>query len=155
MCGSVDVGEDVGELLETAISAFEGALEKSNMDYGLHCALSETPKFENLLEIDTDGVGDGGKPYLKIINNLTQNAFAVTLDTIVRSYKDKSFNALIRALQTGIFERVHGVTRIVGYYSRTSNWNSSKLSELKDRRSGNYWEKKRENSEQLVGIGER
>ena len=107
------IKKDVGEFLEVAINAFEGALEKSNMDYGLHCALAETPKFENLLEIDTDGIANG-KPYLKIVNNLLENAFAVSLDTIVQSYRDKAFNGLIRALQTDIFERVHGVTRIVG-----------------------------------------
>ncbi|MGB3088195.1 MAG: anaerobic ribonucleoside-triphosphate reductase [Phycisphaerae bacterium] len=33
---------------------------------------------------------------------------------------------------------VYGVTRIVGYFSRISNWNKSKLGELKDRRRGNY-----------------
>lgn len=30
------------------------------------------------------------------------------------------------------------LTRIVGYYSRISNWNPSKLEELKDRHKGNY-----------------
>ena len=33
---------------------------------------------------------------------------------------------------------VYGVTRIVGYFSRLSNWNKSKLGELKDRHRGNY-----------------
>lgn len=33
---------------------------------------------------------------------------------------------------------VFSVTRIVGYYSRVSNWNKSKLGELKDRHHGNY-----------------
>lgn len=33
---------------------------------------------------------------------------------------------------------VYGLTRIVGYFSRTSNWNKSKIGELKDRRRGNY-----------------
>jgi len=33
---------------------------------------------------------------------------------------------------------VYGMTRIVGYFSRISNWNQSKLGELKDRRRGNY-----------------
>ncbi|MFH1715277.1 MAG: hypothetical protein ABH857_03675 [Elusimicrobiota bacterium] len=31
-----------------------------------------------------------------------------------------------------------GITRIVGYFSKTSNWNKSKLGELRDRRKGNY-----------------
>jgi ribonucleoside-triphosphate reductase len=33
---------------------------------------------------------------------------------------------------------VYGVTRIVGYFSRITNWNKSKLGELKDRHKGNY-----------------
>lgn len=33
---------------------------------------------------------------------------------------------------------VNTITRVVGYYSRTSNWNKSKLAELEDRRKGNY-----------------
>jgi len=31
-----------------------------------------------------------------------------------------------------------GITRIVGYYSQTRNWNASKLGELKARRRGRY-----------------
>jgi hypothetical protein len=30
------------------------------------------------------------------------------------------------------------MTRVVGYYSRTQNWNKSKLGELKDRHKGRY-----------------
>ena len=33
---------------------------------------------------------------------------------------------------------VYGLTRIVGYYSRISNWNKSKQGELKDRHKGDY-----------------
>ncbi|MBN1383374.1 MAG: anaerobic ribonucleoside-triphosphate reductase [Elusimicrobia bacterium] len=33
---------------------------------------------------------------------------------------------------------VYGITRIVGYYSRISNWNRSKIGELKNRHKGNY-----------------
>jgi len=33
---------------------------------------------------------------------------------------------------------VYGVTRIVGYYSKITNWNKNKIGELKDRHSGNY-----------------
>lgn len=35
-------------------------------------------------------------------------------------------------------KQVDVITRIVGYYSRTRNWNASKIEELKDRRQGNY-----------------
>lgn len=33
---------------------------------------------------------------------------------------------------------LEGVTRIVGYYSRTNNWNKSKVGELRDRAKGSY-----------------
>lgn len=32
----------------------------------------------------------------------------------------------------------NGITRIVGYYSRTNNWNKSKIGELRDRQGENY-----------------
>jgi len=35
-------------------------------------------------------------------------------------------------------EDVYGVTRIVGYYSKITNWNRNKIGELKERHSGNY-----------------
>ena len=33
---------------------------------------------------------------------------------------------------------VYGLTRIVGYFSRITNWNKSKIGELRDRRAGSY-----------------
>ena len=33
---------------------------------------------------------------------------------------------------------VQHVTRVVGYYSKTRNWNPSKIGELKDRQAGDY-----------------
>ena len=33
---------------------------------------------------------------------------------------------------------IYYMTRIVGYYSRTTNWNASKLAEREDRRRGDY-----------------
>jgi len=35
-------------------------------------------------------------------------------------------------------DNVFGITRIVGYFSRTDGWNKSKLAELKRRQQGNY-----------------
>jgi hypothetical protein len=36
--------------------------------------------------------------------------------------------------------KLNGITRIVGYYSRTHNWNKSKIGELRDRAKGRYGE---------------
>lgn len=38
---------------------------------------------------------------------------------------------------------VRQVTRVVGYFSRTENWNKSKLGELEDRHKGDYWIKEK------------
>jgi len=39
---------------------------------------------------------------------------------------------------------LNGITRIVGYYSRTHNWNKSKIGELRDRQKGRYGTDKHE-----------
>ena len=46
----------------------------------------------------------------------------------------------LRALATGEkdIEPLYHVTRVCGYFSRTSSWNPSKVGELHDRRRGNY-----------------
>jgi hypothetical protein len=83
---------------------------------------------------------------VKVLNHYTEAAYEVEIDTIIQT----PTKALILALETGIFVKCHGITRIVGYYSRVHNWNSSKIAELKDRRQGNYWEKKRVNTEKIA-----
>jgi ribonucleoside-triphosphate reductase (formate) len=35
-------------------------------------------------------------------------------------------------------QNVHGISRVVGYYSRINNWNKSKKAEFKSRQNGNY-----------------
>ncbi len=65
----------------------------------------------------------------------------VNVSEIVRGvYSDGSLTALERAEQLVsaiLCERpeivLHGITRIVGYYSRVTNWNKSKRGELRDR----------------------
>tara|TARA_Y100000034_G_scaffold126870_1_gene178784 strand:+ start:525 stop:896 length:372 start_codon:yes stop_codon:yes gene_type:complete len=45
------------------------------------------------------------------------------------------------------------ITRVCGYYSRVSNWNKSKVGELKDRHRGNYavGQEKKEEQEVVQG----
>ena len=47
---------------------------------------------------------------------------------------------LFRDVLLGIKDpiQIYHMTRVVGYYSRVDNWNSSKIGELKDRHKGNY-----------------
>lgn len=74
----------------------------------------------------------------------------VSVDSVIRT----PTKCLVEALESGVTTKLHGVTRIVGYYSRVSNWNASKIGELTDRRKGNYWENVRVNSEKVGALGE-
>lgn len=59
-------------------------------------------------------------------------------------------NRIIRGLKESCLcgsKNVHGITRIVGYYSRITNWNKSKIGELKDRHKGNYFLEEKNDSE--------
>lgn len=103
-------------------------------------ALDQTMKAHPRLEIDSD-YEEGGQCYLKILKHPAPDnssikgvAYGVPLETI----KETPTEELIEALETGVFVKLYGVTRIVGYYSRISNWNKSKLGELQDRHRGNY-----------------
>jgi|SRR3990167_2518341 len=70
----------------------------------------------------------------KIDNVRLEASVIVPVDVIL----DNDIYTLINALKSFEFIKVHGVTRIVGYYSRVSNWNRSKIGELRDRQKGNY-----------------
>lgn len=74
------------------------------------------------------------KDALKIDNHRTKTSYAMDISAII----EQDLQAVIEALESGVWQKLYGITRIVGYYSRTSNWNKSKLGELKDRHRGNY-----------------
>ncbi|HLA37374.1 MAG TPA: hypothetical protein VJZ02_02795 [Candidatus Brocadiales bacterium] len=104
--------------VETKLTAFNDAI-------GAH----------EYLEIDGDVEGDSLETHkLKVLNHKRTIAHEVTLEAILT----QDLPALIEALETGIKNPLYGVTRIVGYLSRISNWNPSKLGELRDRHRGNY-----------------
>jgi ribonucleoside-triphosphate reductase len=55
---------------------------------------------------------------------------------VVISYKEAKMNK-VRCPQCGS-ENCFGISRIVGYFSKISNWSPSKKEELKARQRGNY-----------------
>ncbi len=110
--------EDIQFFIEEKLGAFDAAIEG-----------------HEFLEIDGDLPGNTPKEdCLKIINHKLECAYAIDIDSVIR----QDLEAVIHALETGIFTRLNGVTRIVGYYSRVSNWNKSKIGELHDRHMGRY-----------------
>ena len=109
---------DIQYFIEEKLSAFDSAIEG-----------------HEFLEIDGDLPGNAPKEdSLKIINHKLECAYAIDIDSVIR----QDLKSVINALETGIFTRLNGVTRIVGYYSRVSNWNKSKIGELHDRHMGRY-----------------
>lgn len=116
--GRVDSKDDIEILIEEKLSAFDTAIER-----------------HEFLEIDGDILGNIPKEdCIKIINHKLECAFAIDVDSVIR----QDVGTVIHALETGITTRLYGVTRIVGYYSRVSNWNKSKIGELHDRHMGRY-----------------
>lgn len=110
--------EDIQLFIEEKLNAFDAAVEG-----------------HEFLEIDGDIPGNTPKEdCLKIINHRLECAFAIDVDSVIR----QDLESVIHALETGITTRLYGVTRIVGYYSRVSNWNKSKIGELHDRHMGKY-----------------
>ena len=81
-----------------------------------------------------------------VIRNLSvsegvEGAFVeVSINEIVSKVTDANkAQEFIRVIQSDRPSIVlEGVTRIVGYYSRTHNWNKSKVGELRDRANGDY-----------------
>lgn len=104
-------------------------------------AFCDTVDFHDYLEID--GVIHAGEEkhgiefeedVLKVLNHKMQTAYYISLKAIMK----QKLGDVIEALETGVREKLYSVTRIVGYYSRVSNWNKSKLGELNDRHRGDY-----------------
>lgn len=96
------------------------------------CVFDKSINDHEFLEID--GVEDLEKGLLKIINHKLQCAFEMEIGTLVSTPID----TIIEVLETGIFQHLQGITRIVGYFSRIHNWNESKIGELNNRHEGNY-----------------
>ncbi len=65
----------------------------------------------------------------------TGPCFRLTLRAIL-DYEWEEFEAVFAGRRSP--NALSHMTRIVGYYSRIENWNKSKLSELADRRKGDY-----------------
>ncbi len=131
-----------GETVEEVVTAFVDAVEeRDNLEIVDTYIPTDTATLDETLVIENHAVEEGveGK-YIE-----------VNISEIVRAvYTDGSLSALGRAQQlvsAMMCERpdivCHGITRIVGYYSKVTNWNGSKRGELRDRaisreRDGGY-----------------
>lgn len=129
-----------------------------------HNEIEKHPDLEivnHFLEGEEIPLGEGKHPDMtiascecfKVLNHEKKTAVLVDIESVIRA-DDHDLVALIEALATGITIKVLGITRIVGYYSRVVNWNSSKTAELRDRRKGNYSESMRVNTGRVALLRE-
>lgn len=93
-------------------------------------AFAEAIENHDYLEID--GVPEEGPPSIKVLNHDKKSAYSVSVEAIL----EQPLEAIIEALETGVRMKLYSISRVVGYWSRINNWNSSKKSELVDRIKG-------------------
>src|SRR5574337_559563 len=127
--GSVPV-PDVGVLIADRIAEFVDTIGANLGVLALDGYIDESAKQRHDFPKDLMNAPEG----FKIDNERLEKSVIVPVDTIIRN----PMNVLIDALKTNEFIKVLGITRIVGYYSRVTNWNRSKIGELRDRQKGNY-----------------
>jgi hypothetical protein len=91
--------------------------------------------FKNNIELDDNlKLIAEKKQYFIIFNSILDKKFKVPFTTIENS----DFENILAVLNGRDPFVIDGITRICGYMSKISNWNKSKLGELKARRKGNY-----------------
>lgn len=103
-------------------------------NYILNINKKEHKMITKLKELDYIEVVSEDEKDLVIRNKNTKKDFTIHKEFL----NENDFENVIDVLNGREPQILDGITRIVGYFSKTSNWNKSKIGELKDRRAGNY-----------------
>jgi hypothetical protein len=96
--------------------------------------VDEIEKSGYLQLVAEDHSGASKDDYVVVLNTRDSQKYKIAVDSIL----NYDWLNLKRVLDGGEARVIDHITRIVGYYSKTSNWNKSKLGELDDRRKGDY-----------------
>jgi len=115
---------EIEEKISVKLSDFEIELAKN--DFLTIDGVILAGSFYEGKEIESDCI--------KVLDDRYQDASLIEINTILTNPVED----VVKSLVTRKSINLEGITRIVGYYSRVSNWNKSKVSELKDRHTGNY-----------------
>jgi hypothetical protein len=119
------------------------SLEKE-LTRSLELFVSAVERTSNLT-IVWEGTDEGGKDILVVENSDIDRdieGHQCTVDVVEIFAKSKDCRSAQEFIDVINRDRkpcvLDGITRIVGYYSRTNNWNKSKIGELRDRKGKNY-----------------
>ena len=80
-------------------------------------------------------IRDHSKPE-GVVGAFTEVSISEIIEKVTEFSKAQKFIDVINNIRPPI--ALHGITRIVGYYSNVNNWNKSKVGELRDRANGSY-----------------
>ncbi len=119
--GLQDGGQDI---IEESINLFITAVEET----------------DNLKIVGTSFNNDQKEIFIIDDTNDTSEHTEVVISEIIEKVKNievaREFVKVIMGERSPVI--LNGITRIVGYFSKVNNWNKSKISELNDRRKGEY-----------------
>jgi len=122
--------KEVRHCIENRLAIFVDTISGAHGVLELDGYIDDAARKDKDFPLSLLGAPDGFK-----INNVRLEASVVVPVGVIL---ENDINVLVDALRSFEFIKVQGVTRIVGYYSRVSNWNRSKIGELRDRQKGNY-----------------
>ena len=117
--------KDVRHFIENKLATFVDMVGANHGALTLDGYIDDVAKKEKSFPVSLMDAPEG----FKIDNERLQASVIVSVEGVLIN----SAQVLINALKSFEFIKVQGVTRIVGYYSRVSNWNRSKIGELRDR----------------------
>jgi anaerobic ribonucleoside-triphosphate reductase len=123
-----------------------GNVMENQLMTSLQLFVNEIESYDNLkIVAEVEGGGCDGSDILVLENSeftedVEGHQITVEVPEIFAKCRDakqaKRFAAVVNSEEDPI--KLHGITRIVGYYSRVTNWNKSKIGELRDRQKGQY-----------------
>lgn len=119
--------DEVGAGINCSLELFASAVDRTS---NLEIVCAEEVEGKDILVVENSNIADGIEGHQCTID--VSEIFAVIKDC----KSAQEFIDVINGDRNAIV--CEGVTRIVGYYSRTHNWNKSKIGELRDRRGENY-----------------
>jgi hypothetical protein len=119
--------DEVKQGIDNSLEIFQSAIDRTS---NLEIVCAEVVDGKDILVVENSNVDkslDGHQCEIDV-----SEIFAVVSDC----KKAQQFIDVINGDRSSVI--LNGITRIVGYYSRTHNWNKSKIGELRDRQKGNY-----------------
>lgn len=127
---------EVDEQVEKALALFA---ETVDLSADLEIIGTSFPKGENDEPDTTKGevfvIRDHNKPE-GIEGAYVEVSIDEVISKVISIDKAQEFVSVIQNDRKPVV--LHGVTRIVGYYSKLTSWNRSKIGEIRDRAAGTY-----------------